>query len=246
MKTRLPQSVCAAAVCSLTAITSLSGSALGADIPTGFIKASAPVVRVGEFPKINWEINYPVTVADVIKVPSPGVMVPSRDVKMDVRMLGAGVTVSYKDGSNMHFATEEAFFKIGGSSYQSLFYGTNDDVSQGVVLRSQEVSANTPIYFKGRYWDENTRAWSVSRASGDGSGNVQVLKNGDRLPTTYNIANAPTLEGFLKPYLDSGGRLKIGPMDMVVAIELTHTQDQRTELGYDLQDLVFLVTFKND
>ena len=32
-------------------------------------------------------------------------------------------------------------------------------------------------------------------------------------------------------------------MDVIVMMELTHTDAQSTQLGYDLQDLVLLVTF---
>lgn len=54
--------------------------------------------------------------------------------------------------------------------------------------------------------------------------------------------NAPSLESFLRPYLDAGGRVNIGPMDVIVFMELTHTD--QADGGYDLQDMVLLVTFK--
>jgi hypothetical protein len=56
--------------------------------------------------------------------------------------------------------------------------------------------------------------------------------------------NAPSLESFLRPYLDTTGKVKIGPMDVIVFMELTHSSGQKSESGYDLQDMVLLVTFR--
>lgn len=57
---------------------------------------------------------------------------------------------------------------------------------------------------------------------------------------------SPTLEDFIRPYLDGNGRVEIGPMDVIVFMELTHTDSQMSDPGYDMQDLVLLVTFKAD
>ena len=55
---------------------------------------------------------------------------------------------------------------------------------------------------------------------------------------------APSLESFIKPYLDANGKVKIGPMDVIVFMELTHTNVN--DPGYDLQDMVLLVTFTDN
>jgi hypothetical protein len=52
----------------------------------------------------------------------------------------------------------------------------------------------------------------------------------------------PTVEDFIKPYLDSNGKIKIGPMDVIYLMELTHTN--KYDAGFDLQDLCLLVTFR--
>jgi hypothetical protein len=66
--------------------------------------------------------------------------------------------------------------------------------------------------------------------------------NGDIPPSKIPDYNAPSLESFIRPYLDASGRVKIGPMDVIIFMELTHTDE--SNVGYDLQDLVFLVTFR--
>ncbi len=237
MKTRLPQSVCALVA---LAITALGGSSHASDIPVGFINASPGVVKVGTFPELDWQIKYPVKLDDLVKVSSPGTIIPKTDLDMKVRLLGAGVTLSYSNGSNLTFVHTEGYFSYNGGHWQKLFAGTNDDVDQSEVLKSQKVTAGKSIRFGGRYWHNS---WSSFYSSNDGTQNVRVLKDGDSIPTTYDVANSPTLEQFIKPYLDAGGKVDIGPMDMIVMLELTHTDSQRYQSGYDLQDLVFLVTF---
>jgi secreted trypsin-like serine protease len=53
------------------------------------------------------------------------------------------------------------------------------------------------------------------------------------------------LESFIKPYLTATNKVQIGPMDVIVFMELTHTNSQKSDPGYDLQDMVLLVTFKS-
>jgi hypothetical protein len=38
--------------------------------------------------------------------------------------------------------------------------------------------------------------------------------------------------------------VKIGPMDVIIFMELTHTDAQNNQMGYDCQDMVLLVTFQ--
>ncbi|GAA5484534.1 hypothetical protein [Haloferula sargassicola] len=246
MKTRLPQSVCAL-VAFTSAALSMGGIVRAADdIPVGYINASPGIAAVGAFPKLDWQITYPTKLEDLVKIEKPGTIRPKTDLKMEVRLLGAGVTISYADGSHMSFASEEAYYSYNDGGWQKVFSGTNKDVNQSAVIKSQTVSSGKSIRFGGRFWDvvSNPRGeWSHFYSSNDGTQNVQVLKDGDSIPTTYNIANSPTLEQFIKPYLDAGGKVDIGPMDMIVMCELTHTESQRYQTGYDLQDLVFLVTF---
>jgi hypothetical protein len=71
---------------------------------------------------------------------------------------------------------------------------------------------------------------------------VRALVSGQSCPTNVPDYNAPSLESFLKPYLDSTKKVKIGPMDVIIIMELTHTDT--SSVGYDLQDLVMLVTFR--
>jgi hypothetical protein len=218
-----------------------SGTSNADAIPTGTLTASPGIVAVGAFPTLNWKINYPTTVEDVVDIEDDEI-IPETKVTAQIRVLGAGVTSSYADGSNLRFVHTEGYYSYNGGNYERLFAGTNHDVNQNKVVWSGSVEPGCAMRFGGRYYFNNK--WSNFYSSNDGTNNVRILKNGDSIPTTYNIATAPSLEDFIKPYLDAGGKVRIGPMDLIVMMELTHTKAQRNEVGYDLQDLVFLVTFK--
>ncbi|MBB5351940.1 hypothetical protein HNR46_002179 [Haloferula luteola] len=241
MKTSLPRLVCRVFAHAFV-FTSLLATVSAADEPYGTIHASPGIARVGVFPALDWEINYP-GLEEVAEVDPPGKIKVLSETTMQVRLLGAGVTLSYSDGSNMSFVHTEGYFSFNNGSWQRLFAGTNDIVSQSKVLKTQDAFQGQSVRFGGHYWDTSSGRWSHFYYSNDGTQNVRVLKDGDSVPTTYNIANSPTLEQFIKPYLDSGGKIDIGPMDMIVMLELTHTDAQQYQTGYDLQDLVFLVTF---
>jgi hypothetical protein len=123
-----------------------------------------------------------------------------------------------------------------------VFYGTNNNVNPNTIVYTRLVEVNKPLRFGGRYYYNSK--WGPYFNSQSGTLNVRTLVNGQTPPTTYPLHTAPTLESFIRPYLDAQGKVKIGPMDVIVFMELTHTDAQRNDQGYDLQDMVLLATFR--
>jgi hypothetical protein len=135
------------------------------------------------------------------------------------------------------WAPTEGQIKVGSGSYNRFFYNTQPLVNPNTILYTNTVNANVPLNFAGRYnWD----GWSDLYTSSSGR-NVVALINGDTPPTTVPLYQQPTIEDFIKPYLDSAGKIKIGPKDVIYLFELTHTNPN--DGGFDLQDLAVLVTF---
>lgn len=211
-------------------------------VPVGWLSASPGIVRVGAKPTLKWGITYPATVVDYVTVTTPSTLVPKQDLDVEIRVLGAGVTVSNSNGSNMTFVPTEALFSYDGGNYNRIFYGTNPQVDPSRVVHTLNVKSGRNLRFGGRFFYNGS--WGRLYTSTSGTMNVRTLVNGQTPPTTYSLINAPTLENFIKPYLDASGKVMIGPMDVIVFMELTHTDSQASELGYDLQDMVLLVTFK--
>jgi hypothetical protein len=210
--------------------------------PTGWLSASPGLVRVGANPVIKWNIEYPSnTVEEHVDV-DDSTVTPKEILDYEIRVLGAGVTTSNSNGSNLTFVPTEALFSFAGGSYNRIFYGTNYDVKSTRIVSSGTIERGQSMKFGGRYY--YNRSWSTLYTSDRGTNNVRTMVNGDLPPTTYTLYTAPTLESFIKPYLDASGRVSIGPMDVIVFMELTHTDAQSKQMGYDCQDMVLLVTFK--
>lgn len=220
-----------------------SGSTTIPAVPFGFLSAYPTMVQQGTYPKITWGINYPSIVEDYITITPPSTITSKEELECQVRVLGAGVTVDDSRGSGFSWVPTEAQISYDGGSYSRIFYGTNLQVNPNTVVWSSIVKKNKKLRFGGRYY--YNKSWGPYFNSSGNYQNVRTLVNGQTPPTTSPMHTAPTLEEFIKPYLDSSGKVKIGPMDVIVFMELTHYDHQSYDPGYDLQDMVLLVTFKS-
>lgn len=207
----------------------------------GSLTAFPLIVQPGTRPNLTWNITYPSIVQDVVTV-TQNTVTPKQSLYVDVRVLGAGVTVSQSGSTSFTFVPTEAQVSYNGGSYGRVFYGTNNNVNPNTIVYTRLVEANKPLRFGGRYYYNSK--WGPYFNSQSGTLNVRTLVNGQTPPTTYPLHTAPTLESFIRPYLDAQGKVKIGPMDVIVFMELTHTDSQRNDQGYDLQDMVLLATFR--
>lgn len=232
----------ALAISLCTALTSRS-SAQDPAVPVGWLSATPTQVQVGAKPNITWGITYPAVVKDIVTITPPGTVTPKKKVKMDVRVIGASVKVVWLNSwgivTKWEWAPTEAQVSVNNSSYSRIFYNIQSLVNPNTVVYTRTVSSGQPVNFAGRYYWDNS--WSTTYRSNSGQ-NVIALVNGDTPPTTTPLYQQPTIEDFIKPYLDGQGRIKIGPKDVLYLMELTHTN--KNDGGFDLQDLVLLATFE--
>jgi len=228
-----------------------SPQALAADpsIPIGSLAAAPTVVQTGTKPTLTWSINYPsvvknyLTITNSTGVPSAlgATVTPNQNLICDIRILGAGVTSQNSNGSINYIETAGKIRYNGSSTWTTIFDGKQTDTivqTQGII-KTLNVTSGKAMDFGGQYYYNGS--WYTFFNSTNGT-NVQTLVNGDACPSYIPAYNAPSLETFLKPYLDSSNKVRIGPMDVVIFMELTHTD--KTNPGYDFQDLVLLVTFR--
>ena len=229
------------ASCGLFAASAqLNAQAASPSIPVGWLTAYPTVVQTGTKPTLTWDISYPSVVKDFVDVVPPAEVIPKVDLDVEVRVLGNGVTVS-TSGGGFNFVNAGAYLSFNGGSYSNIFFGTNNDVNPNTVVWSKsKIRKNQSLRFGARYYYNNN--WGSFFHSTDGSYNVRTLVSGDTPPNKIPEFGAPSLESFIRPYLGSNGKVKIGPMDVIVFMELTHTNEY--DSGYDLQDMVLLVTFK--
>ena len=214
-------------------------------IPTGFLTAYPTQVQTGAYPELTWEIEIPETVTEVVTITPPGTVTPKRDLCMEVRIVGASVKRVWTQNGRVvdwEWVNTECRMKYGGGNYSRIFYGKQDEVDPDEIVHAQIVTANNSINFGGRYVQSNG-SWSTWRSSTNSSQNVIALKDGDNPPDVDALYGQQTVEDFLRPYMDNQGNIDIGPKDVIYLIELTHTN--MNDGGFDLQDLVILVTFND-
>ena len=86
-------------------------------IPMGSISAFPVIVQPGTHPTITWNISYPSIVQDYVEVNEPGgsdggggdtYISPKTELDVEIRVIGAGVTVSNSNGSNLSFVPTQA------------------------------------------------------------------------------------------------------------------------------------------
>ncbi len=228
-------------ILSILAILPLGTAAaqeLSPPIPVGSLTATPTVVQTGTRPTLTWSVTVPEAVDDIVDIEGPGTLVPKRDVIMDVRVLGAGVTVSTNTSPFWAFVPTECLINVDGNGYSRIFFGNNNSVRPDKVVYSKAVEEGEEINFGSRYYLNRWGPWFSTKNS---VSNVVALKNGDTPPTTTPMQYAPTIESFIRPYLSSDGTIRIGPRDVLYLMELTHTDPNHS--GFDLQDMAVLVTF---
>lgn len=209
-------------------------------VPNGWLSAYPTMVQTGTKPTLSWAITYPSTIASYSSITAPALLTTLDQVDVDIRVIGAGVTVGEPSATNTNWVPTQAQVSVGGGAYKSIFLGTNDEVDPNALVWSKRVNKGTEFRFGGRYYFDG---WSQTYNS-DNSNNVRILRNGEYPPTAYSLSTSDQLKSFMAPYLDGGGKIKIGPLDAIIMMELTQPESNANDPGYNLQDMVLLMTCK--
>lgn len=229
------------AVGALAPSSSLAATAASTipSIPVGTMTAYPTVVQTGTKPTLTWNILYPSKVSDVAQITPPGtITVTQKNTYVSVQPIGTGITACDATQGTTPLYTD-ARMSVNGSSYFQLFYGIQSDVNSAYSLYIKKLGVGDTINFSGRYVKNG--AWSPLYTTL--SSNVQVISlvNGDTPPTIFPLYQSTALASYLKPYLDSTGKIKIGPLSVLVMMELGQTNHGLS--CFDYQDMILLVTF---
>ena len=196
-------------------------------------------MQTGTKPTLTWNILYPSKVSDVAFISPPGtITVTQRNIFVSVQPIGTGVTAcdSTQDKASLY---TEARMSVNGGAYKQIFYGIQSDVEPAFSLYVKKAWANDTYDFGGRYVKNG--AWSPFYTTKSSNLQVVTLVNGATPPTTFPLYQSAGLQNYLKPYLDSTGKVSIGPMSVIILMELGQTN--RNMNCFDLQDQALLVTF---
>lgn len=211
-------------------------------VPGGWLTAFPTIVQTGTKPTLTWSITYPSSVVSYVTVNESEEVTTLDQLDVDIRVIGSGVTTGGCAGTNTNWVPAQALLSVNGGSFLSIFYGTNLQVNPNTLLWSKRVNSGTKFRFGGRYYMNGT--WSTTYLSNNDDNNIRVLKNGEIPPTAYVLNTSGSVKSFMLPYLDATGRIKIGPLDLLVMMELTQNDANINSPCYNLQDLVLLMTCK--
>lgn len=208
--------------------------------PGGWLTAFPTVVQTGTKPTLTWSITYPSSVVSYVTVTPSEVVETLDQLDVDIRVVGSGVTTGGCAAENNNWVPAQAMLSVNGGTFLSIFYGTNPQVNPDTLVWSKRVNKGTTFRFGGRYYSNG--AWSQTYLSNDTENNIRVLKNGEFPPTAYALDASGEVKSFMKPYIDGDGRIKIGPLDLLIMMELTQSDANINSPCYNLQDLVLLMT----
>ncbi len=231
------------ALCALVALSQISNAAkpikLTPPEPTGWLTAFPTAVRTGTNPQLTWSITYPSRVENYVAIQAPATIQLTSMMDVEIRVVGAGVTTGGSDGSNENWVPTQALLSLNGGTYTSIFSGNSTDVHPDSLVWARRLDKDSVLRFGGRYY---LNQWSQAYNSDSGGNNIRALVDGDYPPTAYALHSSPVLKSYMKPYLDGEGRINIGPLDVLVMMELTQPDSNLDSPFYTLQDMVLLVT----
>ena len=207
--------------------------------PDGWLTAFPTIVQTGTKPTLTWSIQYPSTVTNYVTVNGEDVVTTTGQLDVDIRVIGSGVTTGGCAGSNTNWVPAQALLSENGGVYTSIFYGNNTQVIPSALVYSKRVNSGTTYRFGGRYYAGGV--WSTAYYAGT-TNNIRVLRNGEYPPTAYPLITSTATKSFLRPYLDGAGRIKSGPLELIVMMELTQSDANINSPCYNLQDIVLLMT----
>lgn len=202
--------------------------------PRGTLNVDRDLVRVGTRSELDWQIQYPTPVTEVVDIINNGTIVPKKNMKMRVRTLG----VAFQSGNTL--LPLDAYWSLNNGAWQRFFYGTGPQVKPADILVNVNVKKNDRVDFAGRGYSGSS--WYPLHHTRTYDPYVIVLKNGDRAPSYAPAYNQNSVGSFLKPYIDGSGKIRIGDRDLIILWEAS-TALPGTPY-FDMQDLVVLVTFE--
>lgn len=213
-------------------------------IPDGQMTATPTNVQTGTYPTLRWSILYPSKVSDVAVVQPPGTLKLTQKMYVSVQPVGTGVN-GLPNGSCVPATVDTSLptdlrMSVNGGTYKQLFYGKNSDVTSAYSLYIKQHQAGDTLDFGGRYVT-SAGSWSQFYTTKSSNQQVIALVNGDTPPTVTPLYKSSQLAAYLKPYLDASGKIKLGPLSVLIMMELTTTNHAST--CFDYQDQVLLVTF---
>lgn len=204
------------------------------DVPRGSLSVDKDLVRVGTHSNLEWNIEFPTAIEDIVTVEETGTIIPKKTLKMRVRVLG----VAFQSGSTL--LPLDAYWSLNNGSWEKFFYGTGSTVDSAAILIDEKVKKTDRIDFGARAW--GFTSWYPFNHTRENTNYVTVLGKGSSAPSYAPAYNQNSVTNFLRPYIDASGKINIGEQDLIILWESSTASPGSTY--FDMQDLVVLVSFE--
>ncbi|MEK7954348.1 hypothetical protein [Luteolibacter soli] len=225
-------------------------------VPAGAMTAFPTIVQTGTKPTLTWSVVHPARIGsgqtgnsgngngsgdsdgaeNMAYINPPGTIVPTVDSYVTVQIIGTGVTNC--QGNSSASAATDLRVSVNGAPYDQLFYGTLANVDSSKQLFIKKVNAGQPVDLGGRFVVGT--GWSPFYTTRSRNLQVVALVKGDTFPTKSKFQGQAAMAAYLKPYIDSNFKVNIGPLSVLLVMELAQTN--LSSPCFDYQDQVVLVT----
>jgi hypothetical protein len=135
----------------------------------------------------------------------------------------------------------ESMISNNGGTYQLMFYGKKSEVTPQYSLYIKNYPAGTTLDLGSRYSvGAGCSPFYTTRSS-----NLQAasLVNGEAFPPELGTPSKPGFPSYLCPYIDGAGKVKIGPLSILVIFELTDTNHMAA--GFNYADSAMLISLSD-
>ncbi|RYD32336.1 MAG: hypothetical protein EOP87_13045 [Verrucomicrobiaceae bacterium] len=224
--------------------------------PAGAMTAFPTIVQTGTKPTLSWSIMHPARIGsgqtgsggngngnsdgseNLAIVNPPGTIIPTTDAFVTVQIIGTGPT-NCQGGNATTAPATDLRLSINGAAYDQLFYGTQLNIDPSKKLFIKKVLAGQTIDLGGRFVT-SAATWSPFYTTRSRNLQVVALVNGDIYPAKSKFQGQAAMASYLKPYIDSSFKVNIGPLSVLLVMELAQTN--LSSPCFDYQDQVVLVT----
>lgn len=208
-------------------------------IPIGTLTANTSLAKVGVSPTLTWNITYPQGITEVVTPGNDDTFTPKRQITMRVKIIGADYVYRYDSYGRPVYKPVQVEVRVAGGTWTRIFSNIHSNVNPSTVIYTRVVNANQKVEFRFR-GSQNTgySDWLNYRYGPDLM--VAMMVHGDNPPSYAPYLSPNGVGSYITPYMANNGTMNLGPRDLIYLCELTNTSTSAA--GFDLQDLVMLVT----
>lgn len=196
--------------------------------PVAYFSATPKIVQTGTYPTLQWQITYPNTIKDIASISPRGSIEVLEETYISVRPLGVEITGPLVNGSDV---ATEIRLSHNGTPYERIFFGTQETISPAYPTYIKKLEKGDRIDFGGRYVLHNE--WTPFYTTQSANNKTVAL-------TKRDMVLDKTKTDYLKPYVDSTNKIRIGPLNYIVAMELAENNQAHTT--FDYKDAAVLVS----